>query len=75
MIVQPINRELELRRNTMLRASEIFLLIAGVLALYDVFLMITHRPNPVKGWPLPCPMTMLFLGIGLILFSINGFTA
>jgi hypothetical protein len=75
MIVQPINRELELRRNTMLRAAEIFLLIAGVLALYDVFLMITHRPNPVKGWPLPCPMTMLFLGIGLILFSINGFTA
>jgi hypothetical protein len=58
----------------MLRAAEIFLLIAGVLALYDVFLMITHRPNPVKGWPLPCPMTMLFLGIGLILFSINGFT-
>jgi hypothetical protein len=58
----------------MLRASEIFLLIAGVLALYDVFLMITHRPNPVKGWPLPCPMTLLFLGIGLILFSINGFT-
>jgi hypothetical protein len=75
MIVQPINRELELRRNAMLRAAEIFLLIAGVLALYDVFLMITHRPNPVKGWPLPCPMTMLFLGIGLILFSINGFTA
>jgi hypothetical protein len=58
----------------MLRASEIFLLIAGVLALYDVFLMVTHRPNPVKSWPLPCPMTMLFLGIGLILFSINGFT-
>ena len=56
----------------MLRASEIFFLIAGVLALYDVFLMITHRPNPVKGWPLPCPMTMLFLGVGLILMSIAG---
>ena len=54
-------------------ASYIFLLIAGVLALFDVYLMITHRPNPVKNWPLPCPMTLLFLGIGLILCSISGF--
>jgi hypothetical protein len=56
----------------MLLASQIILIIAGVLALYDVFLMITHRPNPVKGWPLPCPMTMLFLGVGLILMRIAG---
>jgi len=56
----------------MVTAAYIFLLIAGVLALYDVFLMVTHRPNPVKGWPLPCPMTMLTLGIGLILLAIEG---
>lgn len=56
----------------MLLASQIVLIIAGVLALYDVFLMITHRPNPVKSWPLPCPMTMLFLGVGLILMSVAG---
>ena len=56
----------------MLLASQIILIIAGVLALLDVFLMVTHRPNPVKTWPLPCPMTMLFLGIGLILFSLSG---
>ncbi len=54
-------------------AANIFLLIAGILALFDVYLMITKRPNPVKGWPLPCPMTLLFLGIGLILCSINSF--
>lgn len=53
-------------------ASQIILIIAGVLALYDVFLMVTHRPNPVKSWPIPCPMTMLFLGVGLILLSVNG---
>ena len=52
----------------------IFLLIAGILALYDAFLMVTHRPNPVKGWPLPCPLTMLALAIGLILLSIEGLT-
>ncbi|MFC1995005.1 hypothetical protein ACFLVK_01185 [Chloroflexota bacterium] len=56
----------------MLLASQIILIIAGVLALYDVFLMVTHRPNPVKTWPIPCPLTMLFLGVGLILFSIAG---
>jgi hypothetical protein len=56
----------------MLLASQIILIIAGVLALYDVFLMVTHRPNPMKTWPLPCPMTMLFLGVGLILMSVAG---
>ncbi len=56
----------------MLLASQIILIIAGALALFDVFLMVTHRPNPVKSWPIPCPMTMLFLGVGLILFSIAG---
>ena len=53
--------------------ANIFLLIAGILALFDVYLMITKRPNPVKNWPVPCPMTFLFLGIGLILCSINSF--
>ena len=56
----------------MLLVSQIILIIAGVLALYDVFLMVTHRPNPIKSWPVPCPLTMLFLGVGLILFSIAG---
>jgi hypothetical protein len=54
----------------MLLASQIFLIIAGALLLFDVFLIITHRPNPVKSWPLPCPMTLLFLGIGVILLSV-----
>ncbi len=57
----------------MLLASQIILIIAGVLLLFDVFLMITHRPNPKKDWPLPCPMTLLFLGVGVILFSVAGF--
>ena len=53
-------------------AYQIILIIAGVLLLADVFFMITHRPNPVKTWPLPCPMSLLFLAIGVILLSING---
>jgi hypothetical protein len=53
--------------------ANVFLLIAGILALFDVYLMITKRPNPVKDWPVPCPMTFLFLGIGLILGAIASF--
>jgi hypothetical protein len=54
----------------MLLASQIILIIAGVLLLADVFFMITHRPNPIKGWPLPCPLSLLFLAIGVILHSV-----
>jgi hypothetical protein len=57
----------------MLLASQIILIIAGLLLLYDGALMVTHRPNPVKGWPLPCPITLFMLGIGVILWSIAGF--
>jgi len=54
----------------MLLASLIILIIAGVSLLFDATLMITKRPNPVKGWPLPCPLTLIVLGVGIILFSI-----
>ena len=57
----------------MLLASQILLIIAGVLLLVDAILMITHRPNPIKGWPLPCPLTLIFLGLGIILFSSANF--
>lgn len=54
-------------------AANVFLLIAGILFLVDVYFIVTKRPNPLKGWPLPCPVTLLFLGIGLILGSIASF--
>jgi len=56
----------------MLLASQILLIIAGLSLLFDATLMITKRPNPIKGWPLPCPLTLIVLGIGIILFSIAG---
>ena len=58
----------------MLLVSLILLIIAGASLLLDATLMITHRPNPIKGWPLPCPLTLIFLGLGLILFSIASFS-
>ena len=57
----------------MLLVSQILLIIAGILLLVDAALMIAHRPNPIKGWPLPCPITLVCLGLGVILFSIANF--
>ena len=56
----------------MLLASQILLIIASLMLVADAVMMATHRPNPVKGWPLPCPVTLVFLGIGLLIFSIAG---
>jgi hypothetical protein len=57
----------------MLLAAQILLIIAGVLLLYDAVLILTHRPNPIKGWPLPCPIALIALGVGVILLSIANF--
>ncbi len=57
----------------MLLAAQILLIIAGVLLIYDATLIITRRPNPIKGWPLPCPITLIALGLGVILLSIASF--
>lgn len=57
----------------MLLASQIILIIAGVLLILDGIFMAAHRPNPVvKSWPLPCPGTLALLGVGVILMSIAG---
>ena len=54
----------------MLLASQILLIIAGVLLIVDAALMIARRPNPLFGLPLPCPVTLIVLGLGVLLFSI-----
>jgi len=57
----------------MLLVSQILLIIAGVLLIVDASYMFARRPNPLKGLPLPCPITLFLLGIGVILFSIANF--
>ena len=80
----PIDTDMELAHNSavrefsiggvwMLLASYILLIIAAILLIYDAILMFTGRPNPIKGWPLPCPVTLIALGLGLLLLSINYF--
>ena len=55
----------------MLLAAQIILIIAGLLLIGDTVFIVTHRSNPIKkDWPLPCPITLILLGLGVILLSI-----
>ncbi|HQI24183.1 MAG TPA: hypothetical protein PLV15_05030 [Smithella sp.] len=53
----------------MLKISKICFAVSGLLLIVDSTLMILNKPNPL-GLPLPCPVTLTILGVGLILFSI-----
>jgi len=53
----------------MLKISKICFVVSGFLLIADSTLMILNKPNPL-GLPLPCPITLMILGVGLILFSV-----
>jgi hypothetical protein len=55
----------------MLKAGKILLIIAGFLLVLDAFLMAARIPNPLFGWPLPCPVTLLALGLGILLTAFG----
>ena len=56
----------------MLTVSKWLLIIAGALIIIDSIGIIAGIPNPFFGWPLPCPVTFLLLGAGILLFGIGG---
>ena len=60
----------------MLAASKWLLIVAGALLILDSILIFAGLPNPVLllfglPWPLPCPVALLLLGVGLLLFAIG----
>jgi hypothetical protein len=55
----------------MLKAGKILLIIAGFLLIMDAFLMAARIPNPLFGWPLPCPLTLAVLGLGILLTAFG----
>ena len=52
----------------MLTASKWLLIVAGVLLVADSIFRFAGIPNPL-GYP--CPITLLLLGVGLLLFAIG----
>jgi hypothetical protein len=55
----------------MLTTSKWLLIISGAMLILDSILMFAGKPNPLFGWPLPCPVTLLLLGSGILLFGIG----
>ena len=55
----------------MFKAGKILLIIAGFLLILDAFLMAARIPNPLFGWPLPCPVTLAILGLGILLTAFG----
>ena len=54
----------------MLIASRVLIIIAGILLIVDAILMFANVANPL-GYSLPCPVTLLILGVGILLFAIG----
>ena len=52
----------------MLTASKWLLIVAGVLLIIDAIMIFADIP-----WifPLPCPVSLLLLGAGILLFGIS----
>ena len=55
----------------MLTASKWLLIIAAFWLIVDSVLIVGGIPNPLFGWPLPYPVTLLLLGVGILLFGIS----
>ena len=55
----------------MLIASKVLIILAGISLIGDAALMYARMPNPFFGYPLPCPNTLLLLGVGILLFAIG----
>ncbi len=55
----------------MLKLGKFLLALGSGLLAFDGYLMAKGKPNPIKGLPLPCPITLATLGTGLLLLLIG----
>jgi len=70
--MKSINGNYNIGRETMLTISKWLLIIAGALLIFDSILIFAGIPNPLSpNLPLPCPVTLILLGAGVLLFAIG----
>lgn len=55
----------------MLTASRWLLAFAGFWLMFDAVAIIAGIPNPLFNWPMPCPVTLFSLGLGVLLLSLS----
>lgn len=57
----------------MLALSKVLLVIAGLFLILDGIFIIAGIPNIVNpAWSLPCPLVLILLGAGIVLFILSG---
>ena len=57
----------------MLKVSKVLLLISGFFLIIDGIFIIAGLPNIINPeWPLPCPLVIIMLGLGIVLFILSG---
>jgi len=55
----------------MLKAAKWLVIFGSGWLVFDAILIVLGVPNPLFGWPLPCPVTLALLGSGLLLFGLK----
>jgi len=55
----------------MLKAAKWLVVLGSGWLVFDAILIVLGVPNPLFGWPLPCPVTLALLGSGLLLFALK----
>lgn len=56
---------------SMLTVSKWLLIIAGALLIIESILLFAGLRSLLFGWPLPCPVVFLLLGVGILFFGIG----
>ena len=52
------------------KIAKLCFIISGILLVIDSIFMIFKIQNPL-GLPLPCPITLIILGVGLFIFAVK----
>ncbi|MFH1626189.1 MAG: hypothetical protein ABID54_13680 [Pseudomonadota bacterium] len=55
----------------MLTISKWLFIVGGALFIIDSILLFAGVRTLFFGWPLPCPVTLLLVGVGILLFGIG----
>ena len=62
---------MEKGKTIMLKAAKWLVIFGSGWLVFDAILIILALPNPLFGWPRPCPVTLALLGSGLLLFGLK----
>ena len=51
--------------------NRIIFVLAGCSWVVDAVILVSRKPYPLFGWPLPNPVSYLLLATGILLLTLN----